>query len=143
MSPSLHSKLLIVAGTVLFLFGILQGAVVQEFVNPRMALSAHLTAVQSGMAVTLAGILWPNVTLSAIMNAAARWSIIVGMYGLWFGLTLSAATGAGRGLPIAGKGFSTGPSAEAVVSVIVLSSSAVIVLGWTLLVIGLVRRGKA
>ena len=49
---------LIILGVVLFLIGLIQGALIPFFHNPRMALSAHLAAVQSGMAMVIFGIIW-------------------------------------------------------------------------------------
>lgn len=131
---------LIVAGAVLFLLGLLQGAVVSDFHNPRMAMSAHLTAVQSGMGLMIGGLIWPTVYLHAFLEKAARWTIIVGMYGLWLGLTLSAATGASSALPIAGAGFAANPFIEMSVSAIVLTSGGIMTIGWLIIVAGLIRR---
>jgi (hydroxyamino)benzene mutase len=130
---------LVVAGAVLFLLGLLQGVLVQSFVNPRMALSAHLTAVQSGMAIMIVGAVWGVVSLGSAVAKASRWTITIGMYGLWLGLTLSATTGAGETLPIAGAGHKASLLAEAVVSAIVLSSSGLMVAGWLLFLVGVIR----
>jgi (hydroxyamino)benzene mutase len=127
----------------LFLFGLIQGAGIQSFVNPRMALSAHLTAVQSGMALMIAGIVWRAVLLSSKVAVVSRGTIIVGMFGLWAGLTLSAATGAGLALPIAGQGHSATPNVEAVVFVLVVGSSGLVTIGWLLFLIGLARSRTA
>ena len=132
-------RALIIAGAALFLLGLLQGAAVPLFVNPRMALSAHLTAVQSGMAIMIVGAVWSAVSLGSGLAKAARWTIVLGMYGLWLGLTLSAATGASEALPIAGAGYTAAPNMETVVSVIVLGSSGLMTLGWLLFVVGLIR----
>lgn len=134
-----RSTTLIIAGAILFLIGLLQGAIVQSFLNPRMALSAHLTAVQCGMALMIVGVVWPGVALSDRFDPAARWMIIVGMYGLWFGLTLSAAAGAGVSLPIAGAGYRAGAGIEIAVSTLVLGSSGMMTFGWLLFVAGLMR----
>ena len=130
---------LIVAGAVLFLLGLLQGAIVQSFVNPRMALSAHLTAMQSGMAIMIVGAVWSEVSLSRALAKAAPWTIIIGMYGLWLGVTLSAATGASETLTIAGASHRATPIAETAVSTIVLGSSGLMTVGWLLFVLGLIR----
>lgn len=134
---------LIVAGAVLFLLGLFQGAFVQSFVNPRMALSAHLTAVQSGMALMIVGAVWSAVSLNSALAKTARWTITIGMYGLWLGLTLSAATGASETLPIAGMGHSATAIAETAVSTIVLGSSGLMTVGWLLFVVGLIRSKQA
>lgn len=133
------TRTLLIAGALLFLLGLLQGAVVQFFANPRMGLSAHLTAVQSGTAVMVAGLAWRYVSLTTRLSAVAVWNIIGGMYGLWLGLTLSAATGASAVLPIAGAGYSAALPVELGVAALIYLSSAAIVIGWALLVLGLWR----
>ncbi|KLE35177.1 hypothetical protein AAW00_01460 [Aurantiacibacter luteus] len=133
-------KALLVAGAALFLVGLVQGAVVQEFANPRMALSAHLTAAQSGTALMVAGGVWRAVSLHRHLLRATRWSLVGGMVGLWLGLTLAAVTGASRMLPIAGRGFSASASEELAVSIIVVGSGALTIKGWALLLVGLLRR---
>lgn len=55
---------LLIFGALLFLFGLLNGAVIPSFTNPRMGLSAHLAGVQNGMVLLLFGLLWPYLTLS-------------------------------------------------------------------------------
>ena len=133
------ARMPILAGALLFLLGLIEGALVQSFLNPRMALSAHLTAVQSGMALMIFGLVWRWVALPSLWSAMARWSVAAGIYSLWFGLTLSAATGAGDSLPIAGAGYDAGPLAQTMVSVLVLGGSAGMTVGWSLFVVGLVR----
>lgn len=139
MAEPRFDKALLVAGALLFLLGLVQGAVVQQFLNPRMALSAHLTAVQSGMALMIAGIVWQAVALPTLPESLCRWALVVSMIGLWLGLTLSAATGASASLPIAGAGYAAAEGIELLVSALVLGSSAAMVLAWGLLVAGLVR----
>lgn len=139
MSFTTAQRTLIAAGAILFLLGLLQGAVVQSFANPRMALSAHLTAVQNGMALMIAGVAWQAASLDQRVDTAAKWSIIVGMFGLWIGLTLSAATGASNSLPIAGAGHSADHLTETLVSIVVLGASASMTVGWGLFVAGIVR----
>ncbi|QNQ10311.1 hypothetical protein [Sphingomonas alpina] len=143
MTPGSFRKSLLVAGAVLFLLGLLQGVAVHSFLNPRMALSAHLTAVQSGMAIMIAGLVWPTITLAPVLKGVAHWTLVTGMYGLWIALTLSAATGASDALPIAGAGYSATPPAERLVSALIVISSASMVLGWGLLAIGLLRSKQA
>ena len=139
MNLSTHQRTLVVAGALLFLIGLLQGAAVQSFLNPRMALSAHLTAVQSGMAMMIAGALWASADLRPTFSNLARWTIVIGMFGLWAGLTASAATGASEYLPIAGAGYSARHVTENLVSIAVLGGSVSMTIGWSIFVIGLVR----
>lgn len=65
-------KSLVAAGPALFLLGLLQGAAVQSFANPKMALSAHLTAVQRGLALMIVGVIWPAASLNAALLRLAR-----------------------------------------------------------------------
>lgn len=133
------ARALAVLGGALFLAGLLQGLAVDYFPNPRMALSAHLDAVQSGMAVMIAAAFWPSVRLAPALERLAWWTLGVGMVGLWIGITLAAMTGASEALPMAGGGFAAEPVTETVVSTIVIGSSLALLLGWALFLWGLVR----
>lgn len=139
-TTSQASKQLVVSGAILFLLGLLQGAAVPYFLNPRMALSAHLTAVQSGTAIMVAGAVWGWTHLPAGWDMIGRRAVIAGMYGLWLALTSSAATGASESLPIAGDGYGAGEFLEALVSAAVAGSSVIMVAGWTVLTVGLLRK---
>ena len=140
LALSREARALAVTGALLFLAGLAQGAAIQLFANPRMALSAHLDAVQSGMAVMLAALFWSSCAWRAATEAVARWTLAAGMVGLWLGITLGAATGASRVLPIAGSGYSGSPLAEQVTGGLVLGSSAALFLGWGLFTVALLRR---
>jgi (hydroxyamino)benzene mutase len=137
--PSAGRALAVVGGS-LFLAGLLQGLVVDHFPNPRMALSAHLDALQSGMAVMIAAAFWSSVRLSPAIERLAWWTLSVGMVGLWIGITLAAMTGASEALPMAGRGFAAALPTEVVVSAVVIGSSLALLLGWALFLWGLVRR---
>jgi (hydroxyamino)benzene mutase len=137
-----QTRSLVVAGAVLFLLGLVEGAGVPLFANPRMALSAHLTAAQSGTALMIVGVVWPMAIWSPIAQRLSMWTIVVGFYGLWLALTLAAMTGASEALPIAGHGFGASRATEAAVSVIVIGSSGVMTIGWLIFLIALVRRQK-
>lgn len=139
MNLTPHQRTLVVAGALLFLVGLLQGAFVQSFLNPRMALSAHLTAVQSGMAMMIVGALWTSADLRPAYSNIARWTIVMGMFGLWAGLTASAITGASNNLPIAGAGHSAAQTTENLVSIAVLAGSVLTTIGWSIFVSGLLR----
>ncbi|MCR9179554.1 MAG: hypothetical protein NXH71_04895 [Erythrobacteraceae bacterium] len=137
LSPT--GRLLAVVGEALFLAGLVQVLVVDHFHNPRMALSAHLDAVQSGMAVMIAAAFWSSVRLTPALERLAWWTLSVGMVGLWLGITLAAITGASEALPMAGAGHSALPSIETVVTIVVVGSSLALLLGWALFLCGLAR----
>jgi (hydroxyamino)benzene mutase len=134
--------MLIIAGVWLVLLGLVQGAAVPLFANPRMALSAHLTAVQSGMAIMILGVVWPMARWSTRVETMSCRAIAFGSYGLWVGLMLAAATGASRALPIAGQGFGAALSVERVVAGVVTVASGLILTGWALFAIAVTRRPR-
>ena len=136
---SLAIRSLAAVGAALFLAGLLQGLALDHFANPRMALSAHLDAVQSGMAVMIAAAFWSSIRLTPALEKVAWWTLSVGMVGLWIGITLAAMTGASEALPMAGNGFAAALPTEAVVSAVVIGSSLALLLGWALFLWGLVR----
>ena len=138
-----HSRLLLVAGAFFFLFGLLQGIAVDVFVNPRMGLSAHLAAVQSGMALMIAAFALPLTSLKPRVSSLCAQLLTWGMYGIWIAITLGASTGASRALPIAGFGREASEWAEVAVLLLVLTSGFVALIGWTVLCYGLVRRPAA
>lgn len=132
-------KKLVFLGIVLFLIGLIQGALIPYFHNPRMALSAHLAAVQSGMAMAIFGLIWSLVSLNERFLKVAYYTNVLGLYAVWFAITLGAVLGASRALPIAGQGFSATPAAETVVELIVTAGAAVTVVSVGLIVLGLFK----
>lgn len=130
---------LIFFGAVLFLIGLLQGALIPYFLNPRMALSAHLAAVQSGMALMILGLIWGLLSLEEKWLKIACYSSIAGMYLVWLAITLSAALGASKALPMAGKGFSSTPFSETAIELIVYAGAGLSVISTALVVFGLYR----
>ncbi len=130
---------LIILGLILFLIGLIQGALIPYFHNPRMALSAHLAAVQSGMAMAIFGLIWALVDLKESILKIAYYTNVIGLYAVWFAISLGAAMGASRALPIAGQGFSTSPTAETVVEIIVTAGAVATVISVSLIVMGLLK----
>ena len=130
---------LIILGLILVLTGLIQGALIPYFHNPRMALSAHLAAVQSGMAMAIFGLIWALVDLKESVLKIAYYTNVIGLYAVWFAISLGAAMGASRALPIAGQGFSTSPTAETVVEIIVTAGAVATVISVSLIVMGLLK----
>jgi len=124
-------------GAVLFLAGLLQGALIPHFMNPKMALSAHLAAVQSGMALMVFGLIWGALVLEKKWLDVILYSSIASMYLIWFSITLSAVLGASQALPMAGEGFSSSPINEMVIEVIVYIGAGLGIVASLLIVLGL------
>ncbi len=132
-------KKLLFWGAVLFLVGLLQGALIPYFLNPRMALSAHLAAVQSGMALMIFGLAWGVLSLQEKWLKVAYYSGVASMYLVWMAITLSAVLGASKALPMAGKGFASTQFNETVVELIVYLGAGLGVMSAALIVCGLYK----
>lgn len=128
---------LIFWGAALFLIGLLQGGLIPYFMNPRMALSAHLAAVQSGMALMIFGVIWELLSLNEKWRKIAYWSGLLSMYLVWFSITLSAVFGASKALPMAGEGFSASFLIETAILLIVHAGAGLGILSGVLIVLGL------
>jgi (hydroxyamino)benzene mutase len=111
------------AGFILFTAGLALGIIIPRFKNPRMGLSAHLTAVQGGLVLLVFALFWPNFGIGDWASAPIAFSLAVSTYLLVAGLILAAITGASRALPIAGEGFKGSPSKEMAVWTLTVGSS--------------------
>lgn len=128
-------------GAILFLIGLLNGALVSALTNSRMGLSAHLAGVQNGMVLLIFGLLWHRLTLSPRARLAAEWSSLTSMYAIWLALFLASVFGTSRVTPIAGAGFAGAAWQELLVAVLLYAGSAGILVGAVLVVWGL--RGRS
>ena len=64
-----YKELLLLAGAMLLLLGLLTGVAIPLFANAPMGLSAHLTGVQNALVLLVLGAVWPHVRLSARLLA--------------------------------------------------------------------------
>lgn len=110
-------------GVLLFFLGLLNGALVGAFTNPRMGLSAHLAGVQNGLSLLAFGLLWPHLSLSPRLERFAAWAGIASMWAIWIALALAAAFGTSRATPIAGAGFQGTAWQEWLVTTLLYSGS--------------------
>jgi hydroxylaminobenzene mutase len=92
-------------GAMLFMLGLLAGFAIPMFRSPRIGLSAHLAAIESGLGLIAFGLLLPHLTISAGWAGAIGHSLWISLYLLWLGLLFAAAYGTGKTLPIAGEGL--------------------------------------
>jgi hydroxylaminobenzene mutase len=112
MSETLQA-LLCFSGVLLLLLGLLTGIAIPAVRAPRIALSAHVAAIESGLALILVGLLGARVALSAGWAAAIAYGLVLSLYVLWIGLLLGSVFGTGKTLPIAGAGLRAEPWQEA------------------------------
>ena len=143
MQASSISRLLLISGTILFLVGLLNGAAVQAFLNPRMGLSAHLGAVQGALVLWAFGLMWSTINLGPRSRIIAAWSAVIGMYSIWLALTLAGITGSSRDLPIAGRGYLGSSLADTAVAALLYTGTLTSIIASLLVLVGLVRRRSA
>lgn len=136
-------EILLLAGAVLFLLGLLTGAAIPYFANARMGLSAHLTGVQNALVLLVVGAVWPQVRLSARLLALTCWAAITSLYAFWLALVLAALWGTSRATPIAGAGFSGTPWQETFVQILLHAASFVSIGAAALLIVGFWNALKA
>jgi len=137
------SNTLLVLGAFLFLIGLLQGTIIQVFHSPRLALSAHIAAVQNGMVLLIFGLLWSRLRLSRKLAQVASISAIAGMYLIWIGFTLAATTGSSMVLKFAGAGYAAAQKWEWVVAAIIYAGSGASIVAAFLVLVGLVKKKQS
>jgi (hydroxyamino)benzene mutase len=115
---------LALAGMILFLLGLLNGFAIPLGRSPRLGLSAHLTAVQSGTFLIAVALLWPHIGIPAAFGVMVGNLLWVSLYALWLALLLAGLFGAGHRLPIAGSGIEAKPAAQTIVSALLVTGIA-------------------
>jgi hydroxylaminobenzene mutase len=105
-------RVLIRAGLLLFLLGLVTGFFVPVLTNPRAALAGHLEGLMNGTFLMVAGLAWSELQLSRRVGGMLCWLLLVGTYANWIATTASGALGTHKGTPIAGAGFQAGPLVE-------------------------------
>ena len=117
------SLMLGLSGLLLFAIGLLLGFAIPLFRNTRMALSAHLTAAQTGPTLIAIALFWQYCAVPTAWEGPLALALGASSYNLVFGIALAALTGASNALPMAGKGYRASAFAERVVTVLVGGSS--------------------
>ena len=137
------SRRLMQHGLIVFLLGLGSGLAMlvprELFANPRLALSAHLVGVSTGMFLILAGLVMERATMSGVEHTLTVWLAAYGAYGNWAGTILGATYGTQALTKIASAGTSA-PSAtwpESVVTVLLVTSGTAAIAACGLLLWGL------
>jgi hydroxylaminobenzene mutase len=128
---------LIRAGFVLFALALLTGFAVPEFLNPKMALAAHLTGIMNALLLMALGLAWGLLTVSPLQAKLTRGAFLYGTYANWITSCLAAAWGTSRLTPMSGSGYGAAPWKEAVVQVLQVSLALAILAGAILVVYAL------
>ena len=109
-------ELLCVSGILLFVLGLLNGAIIPMSKSPRLSLSAHLTAVQSGIFLIAIAWAWPHFGLTDLTSLILAGALAASLFVLWLAFFFAGVWGAGRHLPIAGTGAETGAIRQRIVT---------------------------
>ena len=118
MSQEGSGRRLIRHGMVLFLMGLLTGALIPVLTSPRLGLAAHLEALLNGIFLILVGgVVWKELRLPERLAATGFWLLLVAAYASWGFCLLAAVFGASQTLPIAGVGHRAAPWQEQLVGV--------------------------
>jgi (hydroxyamino)benzene mutase len=105
----------------LLLLGLIEGIFVQSLKNPRLALSAHVGTLMSGLFLGMVAAGWRELRLGESIQTITAWLALYGMYVSSAGLTLAAAFGTSRSTPIAGAGMRGLPAQEGLVDFALVS----------------------
>lgn len=136
-SPTYASRLLFV-GVLLFLLGLVVALGIPQMANPRMGLSAHLEGTMNGMFLIILGLVWSKLVLNETWLRITFWLTIYGSFANFAAVTISAITGAGKLMPIAGGQEGT-PAVEAIVSLLLITLSLAMIVVGVLVLVGLYR----
>jgi hydroxylaminobenzene mutase len=136
---SAPSLVLLRAGVVLFLIGLLTGFAIPSLAVPRLGLASHLEGVMNGMFLIALGLLWSRLDLPSWAGSVTFFAALYGTYANWLATLLAAAWGAAGLMPIAGGGLVGSAAAEAIVGALLLSLSLAMILVCLLVLWGLRR----
>ena len=137
MVPNDAQRRLCWHGVFLLLLGLLTGALIPVVTNPRMGLSAHLAGVQNGIVLVLFGLIWQRLSLSERGGRAAFRLSLFSMYAVWAATLLGAIFGTSRATPIAGAGHHAAVWQELLVSVLLGTGAAAILVATVIVLYGL------
>lgn len=133
MTPA--QSIILGSGLLLFVIGLLNGVVISKTKSPRLSLSAHLTAVQSGTFLIAIAWAWPVFAMGPSLSMLIAYGLSGALHVLWAAFFLAGLWGAGHGLAIAGQGLETTAIRQAIVTALLgagvlgtLSASVVLLL---------------
>jgi hydroxylaminobenzene mutase len=137
-----YADRLLFLGVLLFLFGLLIGLFIPLMTNPRMGLSAHLEGTLNGMFLAILGLIWSKIVVKDKWLTFTFWLTLYGSFANFVAVTIAAATGAGKMMPLAGGKEGT-TTMEAVISFLLISLSLAMVAVCIIVLTGLYRYIKS
>lgn len=140
-----QARRLILLGLILFLCGLATGLAVQQMKNPRMALAAHMEGLMNGMFLMVIGLIWNKLVLSKGWLNTIFWLALYGTFANLAAVLISAMTGAGKMMPLAG-GQDGKNGTETLITILLISLSLAMLLVTIVIITGFYRymqRNKA
>lgn len=105
MSAPTMKRRLVCYGMVLFSLGIFTELLMRFLINPRMAYSAHLVALMSGILLMQLGIIWDQMKIPARWTPLVFWLWVFATYTGWASMFVAAVFGTKRKTPLASEGM--------------------------------------
>lgn len=131
------NRSLVRAGFLLFACALVTGVAIPLFLNPRMALAAHLTGIMNGLVLIALGLAWGLLNASEGRKTLARRLFLYAAFTNWAGSCLAAAWGTGRLTPLSASGFGATAWKEALVVALQLSVALTVLSGAVLVILAL------
>lgn len=111
---------LIFWGILLFFLGLVTGLFIPMMANPRMGVSTHLEGVMNGIFLCVLGLVWNRLNLPDRWIYLGFWLALYGTFANFLAVLISAMTGAGKYMPIAG-GKVGDPYIESIISTLLIT----------------------
>ena len=125
------------AGFTLIFLALVTGLAVPAFLNPRMALAAHLTGILNGLLLIALGSVWNRLVLSAGQARLTKGVSLCATYANWASSCLAAAWGTSRLTPLSSAGYAAVAWKETLVQAVQVSLGLAVLLAIDLVVYGL------
>jgi len=137
--PSMQDVVL-VAGVLLALLGMLTGLLAPVAKNRRALLTSHLEGTANGTLLIAFGLTWPYLVLPDAVELVTAALAIYGTYANWFATLLSGMWGAGKKtMPLASGDYEGTKTQENVIGVLLLTTAVTIIAATVLILVGLIR----
>ncbi len=137
MGNSGFERTLTRAGFSLIFLALVTGFGIPYFVNPRMALAAHMTGILNGLLLVALSSVWSQLALSPGQSRLAKSAALFATYLNWATSCLAAAWGTSRLTPLSSHGYAAVPWKENLVQTGQVSLALAILLALGLVLYGL------
>jgi hydroxylaminobenzene mutase len=139
MDPHEARRRLLWHGVLIVLVSLAEGGFVPAFTNPRMAVTAHVGGIMTGLLTAGFGLLWADFRLEKRTLGVLFWLTVYQGWSQTAGLILAAAFGTSATTPLAGAGYAGEPWEVAVVAVLLVTGAVAVLACCALALWGLRR----